>query len=584
MDPKGANLASTDLLEISELVSGSYVTKSITGAEIVASVPPTVTSWGTITGTLSTQTDLQTALNGKEPTITAGTIGQYYRGDKSFQTLNKTAVGLSNVDNTSDANKPISTATQTALNAKQATVTLTTTGTGAATFVSNVLNVPTPASATFTSLTTTGTSGASTLTAGVLNVPTYSLSGLGGVPTSRTLTINGTTQDLSADRTFTVSTGITIGTTAITSGTVGRVLFEGTGNVVQESANLFWDNTNGRLGVGTSSPASKIDILQVADNTSPTLLRLNNTGSGASTGATLEFPFGAFIRSSFASMILSDRSGATVTLQGSSLTTTASNFSLAGAGIITFTGGTGTDGMIRTGGTITFNTFSSVYRDVGKFFQTGNFLIQTGGTFTDAGYKLDVNGTARVVGDATINTLKIGLGGGQITTNTALGYQALQLNSTGARNIGVGYQSNFTNSTGADNTAIGHSALFSNTAYHNTAVGSQALYTNTGNNNSAFGRNAMVSNSSGAQNTGIGRDALSANTTGSDNSALGYQTDSGNFSGSTILGRGATATASNQFVVGSTTTVAGAVTSEVNTSTQVWNVIINGVARKILLA
>ena len=78
----------------------------------------------------------------------------------------------------------------------------------------------------------------------------------GYVPDSRTLTINGTTQDLSADRTFTVSTGITIGTTAITSGTVGRVLFEGTGNVVQESANLFWDNTNGRLGIGTSSPSS----------------------------------------------------------------------------------------------------------------------------------------------------------------------------------------------------------------------------------------------------------------------------------------------------------------------------------------
>jgi hypothetical protein len=94
----------------------------------------------------------------------------------------------------------------------------------------------------------------------------------------------------------------------------------------------------------------------------------------------------------------------------------------------------------------------------------------------------------------------------------------------------------------------------------------------------------MISNSSGAQNTGIGRDALSANTTGSDNSALGYQTASGNFSGSTILGRGATATANNQFVIGSTGTVAGAVTSEVNASTQVWNVIINGVARKILLA
>lgn len=79
------------------------------------------------------------------------------------------------------------------------------------------------------------------------------------VPTSRTLTINGTTQDLSANRTFTISTGITIGTTAITSGTVGRILFEGTGNVVQEDAALFWDNTNKRLGVG-ATPASTVRL------------------------------------------------------------------------------------------------------------------------------------------------------------------------------------------------------------------------------------------------------------------------------------------------------------------------------------
>ena len=69
----------------------------------------------------------QTALNGKENTITAGTTAQYFRGDKTFQTLDKTAVGLPNVDNTSDANKPVSTATQTALNAKQNTITTGTT-------------------------------------------------------------------------------------------------------------------------------------------------------------------------------------------------------------------------------------------------------------------------------------------------------------------------------------------------------------------------------------------------------------------------------------------------------------------------
>ena len=51
--------------------------------------------------------------------IPAGTTSQYFRGDKTFQTLDKTAVGLSNVDNTSDANKPVSTAQAIAINAKQ---------------------------------------------------------------------------------------------------------------------------------------------------------------------------------------------------------------------------------------------------------------------------------------------------------------------------------------------------------------------------------------------------------------------------------------------------------------------------------
>jgi len=40
--------------------------------------------------------------------ITPGTIQQYYRGDKTWQTLDKNAIGLGNVDNTSDAEKPLS--------------------------------------------------------------------------------------------------------------------------------------------------------------------------------------------------------------------------------------------------------------------------------------------------------------------------------------------------------------------------------------------------------------------------------------------------------------------------------------------
>lgn len=104
-------------------------------------------SWGNITGTLSDQTDLQTALDAKQNTLVSGTSiktleGQSLLGSGNID-LTKSDVGLGNVDNTSDANKPISTATQTALNAKQNTLTLTTTGTsGAATLVGATLNIP----------------------------------------------------------------------------------------------------------------------------------------------------------------------------------------------------------------------------------------------------------------------------------------------------------------------------------------------------------------------------------------------------------------------------------------------------------
>jgi hypothetical protein len=64
------------------------------------------------------------------------------------------------------------------------------------------------------SLATTGSSGASTYnnSTGVLNVPNYTLAGLGGVPTGRTITINGTGFDLSANRTYTINTLVNAGT------------------------------------------------------------------------------------------------------------------------------------------------------------------------------------------------------------------------------------------------------------------------------------------------------------------------------------------------------------------------------------
>jgi hypothetical protein len=46
------------------------------------------------------ETLISIAISGKEPTISSGTTGQYWRGDKTWQTLDKSAVGLGNVENT----------------------------------------------------------------------------------------------------------------------------------------------------------------------------------------------------------------------------------------------------------------------------------------------------------------------------------------------------------------------------------------------------------------------------------------------------------------------------------------------------
>jgi hypothetical protein len=88
--------------------TGLWTARQVAATDIDANVSNT--EFGYLDGVTSS---IQTQLNGKEATITAGTTSQYYRGDKTFQTLDKSAVGLSNVDNTSDATKNSATATLT---------------------------------------------------------------------------------------------------------------------------------------------------------------------------------------------------------------------------------------------------------------------------------------------------------------------------------------------------------------------------------------------------------------------------------------------------------------------------------------
>ena len=101
--------AAIALSKLAALATGKALqSNASTGAIEASSV--TNTELGYLSGVSSA---IQTQLNAKEGTLTAGTSGQYYRGDKTWQTLDRSAVGLSNVDNTSDATKNAATVTLT---------------------------------------------------------------------------------------------------------------------------------------------------------------------------------------------------------------------------------------------------------------------------------------------------------------------------------------------------------------------------------------------------------------------------------------------------------------------------------------
>ena len=75
---------------------------------------------------------------------------------------------------------------------------------------------------------------------------------------------------------------ITINSTPIISGTSGYLLFQGNGNVIKQDLNLYWDETNKRLGVGTSSPAFTLDVTgktRLAGQGSTYSLEVTSTGN-----------------------------------------------------------------------------------------------------------------------------------------------------------------------------------------------------------------------------------------------------------------------------------------------------------------
>jgi hypothetical protein len=101
----------------------------------------------------------------------------------------------------------------------------------------------------------------------------------------------------------------------------------------------------------------------------------------------------------------------------------------------------------------------------------------------------------------------IGRGGGEVSSNTRVGYATLSSNQSGSQNTGMGYEVLVTNVSGAANTGLGYRALRDNDG---------------GNNNVAIGKDAALLNDSGTGNVAVGVAALQNNPSSNYNVCIGH--------------------------------------------------------------
>ena len=129
----------------------------------------------------------------------------------------------------------------------------------------------------------TGTAGAFVVNGGALGTPSSgTVTNLTG---TASININGTVGAITpAAGTFTSVTNSGL--------TTGRVTFATTGGLLTDSANLFWNNSTNRLGIGVASPARTLDVsaataiafLTSSTGTNGVYYGASNTGGGVYLG------------------------------------------------------------------------------------------------------------------------------------------------------------------------------------------------------------------------------------------------------------------------------------------------------------
>jgi|GEM_PF-2288063 len=310
--------------------------------------------------------------------------------------------------------------------------------------------------------------------------------------------------------------------------------------------------SSGRVGIGTSSPGTTLDV---AGSTSTVRLQgLAGTGTRVVTAAA-DGTLGTTTTASLADNL------------GNHTATTNLNL---GSNLLTGGGSTGlgvaADGSLALGGLGLARRLSS----------TSVFLGGAGnGTATGTGNYYFGDGAGANTTAATSNTY-IGYQAGQSTTansdNTAVGYQAglaatgnastligvlAGAGNGGTSNVAVGGAAGYL-ATGSNNTNIGYSAGFtgSHAGGDNVNVGYFTGLGNSGGQNTFLGSRAGNDNTSGSSNVFVGSFAGRFNTNGSNNTIIGSGANTGaanpSLTYAAAIGAGALVTQSNSLVLGGT--------------------------------
>jgi hypothetical protein len=398
---------------------------------------------------------------------------------------------------------------------------------------------------------------------------------LQGTPNQVNVSTVGSTIILSTPQDIHTGASPTFAGLSLSSLTPGSVLFAGTGGTIsQNNSKFFWDNTNFRLGIGTSTP---VGILHVATGTVNALVVNNsgNVGIGTTTPGQKLDVAGGYIRSDTGfcigtSCITDWPAGGGGGVSGSGTTnyiakwtgsTTLGNSIITDDGTLVLISGqfraTGTTTLATTGGNVGIGTTTpatllqvvgtttartilpeadNVYNLGASGFRWANIYAATGtfgNTIIIGSNTIQGSSTTTLFTTGNPNQLVLGANGNvgigiatpnnrlQVVDlinfdntdfNTFLGFQAGKNVVAGAQyNTFIGYQAGFMSSTGA-----------SSLADYNTAIGYQTLFSNTtGRQNTAVGSYALYSNTTGIYNTAIGDGALYSNTTGGYNTAIG---------------------------------------------------------------